>query len=88
MTLNGEPQVVNLDERFEVELPFTEVCMHMGIAGEVHEVELTLEETPVRSMVVANVFFGSGSTMILPSEAGVYSDARAFYVYPPRTEAS
>jgi hypothetical protein len=65
-----------------VELPHSEVCMHMRIAGAVHEVELFRESRS--GLAMAQILdrdrrpFGGAVT---PGEAGIYSDSLGFYAY-------
>jgi hypothetical protein len=80
----GEARCVRLTpgEVVMVELPHSEVCMYMRIAGAVHEVELIRESRS--GLAMAQILdrdrrpFGGAVT---PGEAGIYSDSRGFYAY-------
>lgn len=65
-----------------VELPHSEVCMHMGIAGSVREVEVTSE---CRSgLAMAQILDPDGRPFgapVTPGEAGIFSDRHGFYAF-------
>lgn len=60
-------------ESVEIELPYSEVCIHMQIAGEVHRVELFMEGPCPMARI-------EGYPPVLPAEAGIVSDSRGHYV--------
>lgn len=67
----------DVGEIVTVELPFSEVCMHLRVAGKVHRVHI-LEHG-------AQILDADGlplSFAVLHGEAGIYSDAHGFYYYP------
>jgi hypothetical protein len=67
---------VNLDQMVEVTLPYSEVCVHMKVAGKRMKVKL---QTPWQ----AQLFTMEGepfSFPIAPGEAGIYSDSTGFYL--------
>lgn len=64
-----------------VELPYSEVCMHMRVAGYLALAELTAGRYPAVQLWTCN---GRPFSMpILPGEAGFYNDGSGWYVYPP-----
>lgn len=68
---------VVVGDQWVAEMPYSEVCMHLGVAGKRHRVQLT-----ARGVQLLN---GNGepiSLPVLPGEGGVYYDARGFYRYP------
>jgi hypothetical protein len=68
-------------DRVPLELPYSEVCMHMRVAGRVMDVQLTDGEYPM-----AQLMNEDGSEFSLPvttGEAGIYGTLRdGFYCYP------
>lgn len=84
MLKNGDARFVRVSpgEVVMLELPYSEVCMHMRVAGAVHEVELIHESRS--GLAMAQILdrdrrpFGGPVT---PGEAGIYSDNRGFYAY-------
>lgn len=66
---------INVGEIVRVELPFSEVCMHMRVAGVSRNVEVRSDG--------AQILNEDGSKFSFPvthGEAGVYRDANGFYV--------
>ena len=67
-------------ERVKVRLPWSEVCMHLGVAGRVMSVEL------VEGGSAVQLYDEDGdpySFPILPGEAGFYRDVTGTpYAYP------
>ncbi len=61
------------EESVAIELPYSEVCIHMKIAGQVHEVELFMEGPYAMARI-------EGYPPVLPAEAGILSDPRGHYV--------
>jgi hypothetical protein len=71
-----------------VELPHSEVCMHMRVAGSAREVELLQEQRS--GLAMAQILDRDGGPCggpVTPGEAGIYSDGRGFYAYALREEA-
>jgi hypothetical protein len=65
-----------------VELPYSEACLHLKVAGAVHDVELLRDGS---GLGMAQVLDDDGrpySFPITPGEAGIYMDRRGFYTYP------
>jgi hypothetical protein len=83
----ADPLSIRPGERAEIELPFSEVCMHMKVAGKRLPVELV--ETPQylseHFSYHAQIFDADGNKMGAPvtlGEAGIYrTDANFFYHY-------
>jgi len=77
-----EPLYLAPGNRVRMELPFSEVCMHMQVAGKVMTVELLDREYPM-----AQLFHDNGHEFSAPitcGEAGFYWDCqtRSYYCYP------
>lgn len=73
--------------RLRLELPATEVCMHMHIDGQVLPVELVGEQLPNgKTAYSAKIYLASGHTTVLPGEAGIYTDDEGYYAYPAPSE--
>jgi len=69
-------------ETVMIELPYSEVCMHMRIAGAAHEVELIREDRS--GLAMAQILDGSRRPLggaVAPGEAGIYCDNSGFYAY-------
>lgn len=62
-----------LDESIAIELPYSEVCIHMRVAGHVHQVELFMEGIYPMARI-------AGYPPVLPAEAGILSDSEGHYV--------
>jgi hypothetical protein len=60
-------------ESVSVELPYSEVCIHMRVAGQVHRVELFMEGHYPMARI-------EGYPPVLPAEAGILSDPHGHYV--------
>jgi len=60
-------------ESVAIELPYSEVCIHMRVAGQVHQVELFMEGAYPMARI-------AGCPPVLPAEAGILSDAEGHYV--------
>jgi hypothetical protein len=61
------------DESTAIELPYSEVCIDMRVAGQVHQVELFMEGIYPMARI-------AGYPPVLPAEAGILSDAEGYYV--------
>ena len=61
------------EESIAIELPYSEVCIYMKVAGEVHQVELFMEGIYPMARI-------AGYPPVLPAEAGILSDAEGYYV--------
>lgn len=69
-------------DTIRVELPYSDACLHWGIAGRVHDVELTRDS---KGLGAVRVLDGEGCPFgppITAGEAGIYMDSRGFYTYP------
>lgn len=69
-----------------VELPFSEVCMHMRVAGHFHRIELVRE----RDIAMVRIYDRRDCAVGAPvttGEAGVYRDEQGFYIYEPELVA-
>ena len=67
-----------IGERVQLELPYSEVCMHMRVAGKVMQAEI------LPSAYSAQLYSLDGrpfSAPITTSEAGFYREAERFYYY-------
>lgn len=60
----------------ELELPFSEVCTHMKVAGQKRKVKIVLAGAQILEADGSNFSFPVGY-----GEAGVYQDTDGFYVY-------
>jgi hypothetical protein len=60
-------------ESIAIELPYSEVCIHMRIAGQVHQVELFMEGPYPMARI-------EGYPPVLAAEAGILSDPQGHYV--------
>lgn len=61
-----------------LELPYSEVCMHMGVAGQVMQVRLTPGPHPMAQLIRDGRPF---SFPVTTGEAGIYRDANGYYAY-------
>ena len=80
-------QYVTPGQRVRMELPFSEVCMHMQVAGKVMVVQLLDREYPM-----AQLHRDDGTEFSAPittGEAGFYwdSERRQHYCYPTQETA-
>lgn len=76
MALTTVTTYVEPGDRVRVELPYSEVCMHMRLAGEVREI-VVLEN-------MAQILDTEGRNYSFPvtyGEAGIYSDRFGHYVH-------
>jgi hypothetical protein len=73
-------------DRVRLELPHSEVCMHMQVAGKVMTVEVNGGELPDgRPWSSAQLLNDDGSHFSCPigiGEAGIYGSPEALYCYP------
>lgn len=84
-------QYVSVGDTVTVELPYSEVCMHMRVAGRQLQVELQparyFNGEPAPGSPVAQILSESGrpfSFPVLYGEAGFYRDESGrFYTYLP-----
>lgn len=71
-------------ETVTLELPYSEVCMHMGVAGQVMTVLLTLGRYPMAQLIKGGRPF---SFPVTTGEAGIFTEHSAggsrYYCYPP-----
>ena len=74
-------RTVRPGDRVRIELPYSEVCMHMRVAGRVMDVRMTEGRYPMAQLLSPD---GSEfSAPILTAEAGIFGDVeRGFYCYP------
>ena len=71
-------------ETVTLELPWSEVCMSMRVAGRTAQVRL--EPVDDRDNCVAQIFDAEGrpfSFPVLPGEAGIMRNTDGWYYYPP-----
>jgi len=75
-----KPTRVKVGDRFPIEIAFSEVCMHMQVAGQILDVELLPSEG---HGAIAQLYKNGQefSAPILTGEAGVYQDADGYYAY-------
>lgn len=72
------PQYVKVGDTVNMEIAFSEVAMHMRVAGKVMPVKLVSER-------MAQLLRPDGSDFSFPitmGEAGFYEDSRGIYFYP------
>lgn len=64
-----------------VELPFSEVCIHMGVAGKRHRVRV--EGPGARHRRTAYILYDDGGEVpVTPGEAGIRTDTDGtYYIY-------
>ena len=67
------PRRLATEESTAIELPYSEVCIAMRVAGQVHQVELFMEGAYPMARI-------AGYPPVLPAEAGILSDAEGHYV--------
>lgn len=82
---NRKPVI--LGERYQGEMPHSEVCIHMQVAGKVMEFELLENKRSVQLYKDGRPF----SSPILCGEAGLFRedcDGLSFYYYPPIKQES
>jgi hypothetical protein len=83
----SSPRTVGPGDRVRLELPHSEVCMHMRVAGRVMDVRMTEGRYPM-----AQLLNSDGSEFSFPigtGEAGIFGDLdRGFYCYPEKDAAS
>ena len=68
---------LNPGDVIRLRLPYSEVCMHMRVAGTVMEVELTASGS-AQLWKDREKF----SSPVLPGEAGIYRNSNGYYAYP------
>lgn len=73
---------VEIGEIVRIEIAFSEVCMHMHVAGEVMNVRLQGEQYPCAQLLLDDG--REFSAPITPGEAGFYSEGGRYYCYPAR----
>ena len=79
----SSPRTVRPGDRVRIELPYSEVCMHMRVAGMVMGVRMTEGRYPMAQLM--NPDGSEFSAPILTAEAGIYGDVeRGFYCYPEK----
>lgn len=79
----SSPRAVRPGDRVRIELPYSEVCMHMRVAGKAMDVRMTGGRYPMAQLL--NPDGTEFSAPILTSEAGIYGDVeRGFYFYPEK----
>jgi hypothetical protein len=85
MIMSASKTYIRPGETLQLGLPYSEVCMHMGVAGSVMTVLLTVGDFPMAQLIRDGRPF---SFPIGTGEAGLYSDEGGYYGYPapdPRT---
>ena len=65
-----------------MELPYSEVCCAMGVAGREYDVELIERDGRYAAQLIG-VTGHRVSFPITYGEAGIFRDAAGFYYYPP-----
>ena len=79
----SSPRTLRPGDRVRIELPHSEVCMHMRVAGRVMDVRMTEGRYPMAQLL--NPDGSELSAPILTAEAGIYGDVeRGFYCYPEK----
>jgi len=68
---------LSVGDALHIELPYSEVCMHMGVAGKVMRVEV-LDGNMAQLWDARGVRFSSPITQ---GEAGIYTDAKGLWSY-------
>jgi hypothetical protein len=68
----SSPHAVRPGDHVRIELPFSEVCMHMRVAGRVMDVRMTEGRYPMAQLL--NPDGSEFSAPILTTEAGIYGD--------------
>ena len=82
MTRSTTPVRLAIGDTVRLELPYSEVCLHMKIAGAVYNVELLCYPG---GLGMAQVLAEDGRPFgapVTPGEAGIYIDSGGFYAYP------
>lgn len=74
------PQRIRPGWQVRLELPYSEVCMHMRVAGKVMNVQMTEGQYPMAQVLKPSGF--EFSAPILPCEAGIYGSIEGYYCYP------
>jgi hypothetical protein len=78
---------VEVGDKFETEMPYSEVCMSMRVAGKVMGVALVGSNAHGAVAQLYNPETGHPySAPILLGEAGVYQKGGRYYYYPPYVE--
>lgn len=70
---------VHPGDQFEVTLPYSEVCMHLGLAGKVHRTMLLEGRVPMVQLLSDDALRPI-SGAITPGEAGLFWDG-SYYFY-------
>jgi hypothetical protein len=83
--VSGAKTYIRPGETLQLELPYSEVCMHMKVAGLVMTVLLTLGDFPMAQLIKDGRPF---SFPIGTGEAGLFQDAGGYYGYPIGTDRS
>lgn len=68
---------IQVGEKGKKQMPYSEVCMHLGVAGQKLEFQLLTNRS-------VQLFREDGSFLsfpILPGEAGLYQDDTGFYYH-------
>ena len=82
----SSPRTIQPGDRVRLELPYSEVCMHMRVAGRVMDVRMTGGRYPMAQLL--NPDGSEFSFPITTGEAGIYGDIeRGFYYYPEKEVA-
>lgn len=77
--------IIHIGETVDIELPYSEVCIHMRVAGKVRPVTLIANTRPdgTASYPMAQILNLDGSPFSMPvtyGEAGIYRDGGEFYI--------
>lgn len=82
MPSSKTPLPVKAGDRILVEMPHSEVCMHMRIAGKPMTIEIVKADMWGHVVQIYDREGRKFSVPILTCEAGVYGYGEGMYVYP------
>ncbi len=78
MEQSGGQVYLTIGDTIRVRLPYSEVCVHMRVAGKPMTVQIVGTEYPVAQLIGDDGAPFSGP--ILLGEAGIYTDGERYYV--------
>lgn len=88
--ISTEPEYIRLNKTYSGEMPFSEVCLHMRVAGKVLQFRLRrprrLNGKIARDHPPVAQLYRNGRPWSAPigfGEAGVYQHGQRYYFYPP-----
>lgn len=82
MASSKTPLPVKAGDHVLVEMPYSEVCMHMRIAGKPRVIEVIESKAWGHTVQIYDREGRKFSAPILTGEAGVYGHGNGLYVYP------